>query len=252
MMPLSLFRIPRFLAPNLLTFLLYGALGGALYVIPFYLIQVRHYAPAAAGAAFLPLILIMFLFSARIGGLVPRFGERFLLCSGAALAGTGFAAFALLDGQHGYARAVLPPVLILGFGMALCVAPLTNAVISSVPKTQTGIASAVNNALSRLGGLIAVSLLALVLAHGFVATLTARLASSSLPPEARQQMLSNQAHLHDIPIPSGLTQAQRAQAALLLDQSFLAGFQAVMLACAVSACCGGLAALLLLRKNVAN
>ena len=252
MMPLSLFRIPRFLAPNLLTFLLYGALGGALYVIPFYLIQVRHYAPAAAGAAFLPLILIMFLFSARIGGLVPRFGERFLLCSGAALAGTGFAAFALLDGQHGYVRAVLPPVLILGFGMALCVAPLTNAVISSVPKTQTGIASAVNNALSRLGGLIAVSLLALVLAHGFVATLTARLASSSLPPEARQQMLSNQAHLHDIPIPSGLTQAQRAQAALLLDQSFLAGFQAVMLACAVSACCGGLAALLLLRKNVAN
>ncbi len=66
MMPLSLFRVPRFLAPNLLTFLLYGALGGALYVIPFYLIQVRHYPPAAAGAVFLPLILIMFLFSARI------------------------------------------------------------------------------------------------------------------------------------------------------------------------------------------
>jgi hypothetical protein len=187
-----------------------------------------------------------------VGALVPRLGERFLLCSGAALAGIGFAPFALLDGQQGYAFSVLPPVLILGFGMALCVAPLTNAVMSSVPQTQTGIASAVNNALSRLGGLIAVSLLALVLAHGFVATLTVRLAGSSLPPEARQQMLANQAHLHDIPIPSDLTQAQRAQAALLLDQAFLAGFRSVMLACAVSAWCGGLAAFLLLRKNVAN
>ena len=84
MMPLSLFRIPRFLAPNLLTFLLYGALGGSLYVIPFYLIQVRHYPPAAAGAVFLPLILLMFLFSARVGALVPRVGERLLLCAGAA------------------------------------------------------------------------------------------------------------------------------------------------------------------------
>ncbi len=129
-------------------------------------------------------------------------------------------------------------MLILGFGMSLCVAPLTNAVISSVPQTQTGIASAVNN----------VSLLALVPArcHTDHATLFLRwwrLAGSGLPPEARQQMLANQAHLHDIPIPSHLTQAQRAQAALLLDQAFLAGFRSVMLACAVSAWCGGLVAL---------
>lgn len=82
MMPLSLFRVPRFLAPNVLTFLLYGALGGTLYVIPFYLIQVRHYPPPAAGAVFLPLILMMFLFSARVGALVPRVGERLLLCLG--------------------------------------------------------------------------------------------------------------------------------------------------------------------------
>ena len=82
MMPLSLFRIRRFLAANLLTFLLYGALGGSLYVIPFYLIQVRHYPPAAAGAVFLPLIVLMFLFSARVGALVPRLGERFLCVPG--------------------------------------------------------------------------------------------------------------------------------------------------------------------------
>ncbi len=249
MMPLSLFRIPRFLAPNLLTFLLYGALMGTLYVIPFYLIQVRHYPPAVAGAAFLPMILLMFLFSSRVGALVPRFGERVLLCAGAALAGTGFAAFAWLDTLHGYALSVLPPVLILGCGMTLCVAPLTNAVISSVPETQTGIASAVNNALSRLGGLLAVSLLALLLAHGFAASLSMQLAHSSLPVEVRDQMLANRARLHDIPIPTSLTQPQRAQATLVLDQAFLAGFRSVTLACAISAWCGGLAVLLLLPKT---
>jgi EmrB/QacA subfamily drug resistance transporter len=249
MMPLSLFRIPRFLAPNLLTFLLYGALGGTLYVLPFYLIQVRHYAPAAAGAAFLPLIVLMFLFSARVGALVPRVGERTLMSGGALLAGAGFAAFALLDGLRGYALSVMPAVLILGCGMTLCVAPLTNAVMSSVPQSQTGIASAVNNALSRLAWLVAVSLLALVLAHGFVASLSVQLAHSSLPVEVRERMLQGRARLHDIPIPGGLTPAQHAEAASLLDGAFLAGFRSVMLACAVSAWAGGLAVLLLLPKD---
>jgi EmrB/QacA subfamily drug resistance transporter len=246
MMPLSLFRIPRFLAANLLTLLVYGALGGSLYVIPFYLIQVRHYLPAAAGAVFMPLIVLMFLFSARVGALVPRFGERFLLSLGAALAGAGFAAFAWLDTLHAYFLSVLPPVVILGCGMTLCVAPLTSAVMSSVEENQTGIASAVNNALSRLAGLVAVSLLALLLAHGFVASLTAQLAHSGLPAEVQAQFLNNRARLHDIPIPAGLPPGQRVQAAALLDAAFLAGFRLVMMACAISSWSGALAVLLLL------
>ena len=249
MMPLTLFRIPRFLAPNLLTFLLYGALGGALYVIPFYMIQVRHYAPAAAGAVFVPLILLMFLFSARVGALVPRIGERLLMCAGAAFAGTGFAAFAWLAPLHGYALSVLPPVLLLGCGMTLCVAPLTNAVMSSVPPTQTGIASAVNNAISRLAALLAVSLLALVLTHRFVATLGTQLAHSNLPVNAQQQMWANRARLHDIPLSPGLTPGQHEQAARLLDQAFLAGFRSVMWVCAFGAWAGGVAVLLLLPRS---
>jgi hypothetical protein len=248
MMPLALFRIPRFLAANLLTFLLYGALGGSLYVIPFYLIQVRHYLPAEAGAVFMPLIVLMFLFSARVGALVPRFGERFLLSLGAALAGAGFAAFAWLDTVHGYFLSVFPPVLILGCGMTLCVAPLTFAVMSSVAENQTGIASAVNNALSRLAGLVAVSLLALLLVHGFVASLTAQLAHSGLPAEVQAQFLNNRARLHDIPIPAGLAPGQRRQAAALLDSAFLAGFRLVMLACAISSWSGALAVMLLLPR----
>jgi hypothetical protein len=195
---------------------------------------------------------MMFLFSARVGAMVPRVGERLLLCLGAALAGTGFAAFAWLDAKPGYALSILAPVLLLGCGMTLCVAPLTNAVMSSVPPTQTGIASAVNNALSRLAGLLAVSLLALVLAHGFASSLNEQLAHSTLPSEVRGQMLADHARLHDIPIPLGLTQPQRVQAAHVLDQAFLAGFHSVTLACAFSAWAGGLAVLLLLPRNPAE
>jgi len=125
--------------------------------------------------------------------------------------------------------------------------------MSSVPPTQTGIASAVNNAVSRLASLLAVSVLALVLAHGFVATLRTLLAHSTLPVQAQQQMWANRARLHDIPLSPALSPVQRNQAARLLDQAFLAGFRSVMLVCAFSAWGGGVAVLLLLpgrlRKN---
>jgi hypothetical protein len=249
MIPLSLFAIPRFLAANLLTFLLYGALNGALYVIPFYLIQVRHYAPAAAGAVFLPLIALMFFFSARVGALIPKVGERVLMMAGSAFAGAGFAAFALLDSLHGYVSSVLPGVLLLGVGITLAVAPLTNAVMSSVPQSDTGVASAVNNAISRLAGLLAVSVLALVLAHGFAANLRAQLRQSTLAVEARDQLIANRSRLRDTPIPASLTRQQQIEAASLLDHAFLSGFRLVMLACAAAAWSGALAVLVLLRKR---
>ena len=249
MMPLVLFRNRRFLAANLLTLLLYGALGGALYVIPFYLIQVRHYAPAEAGAVFLPLIALMFLFSARVGGLVPRLGERLLLGAGAGLAGAGFAALGLMDELHGYVSAVLPGVLLLGAGMTLAVAPLTTTVMSSVPENETGIASAVNNAVSRLAGLVAVSLLGLLLAQGFSASFERQMERSGLPAEARQQMLANQARLHDTPVPAGLTEEQREAAGRALDEAFLAGFREVALVCAAGAWVGALTVGWLLRGS---
>jgi hypothetical protein len=252
MMPLSLFRIPRFLAPNLLTFLLYGALYGALYVIPFYVIQVRHYAPAEAGAVFLPMVAMMFFFSARVGARAARVGERRLLAGGATLAGVGFLLFAALSGAGSYWRSLLPGVLLLGIGMTLAVAPLTTAVMSSVAESQTGIASAVNNALSRLAGLVAVSVLVFVLAHGFGSRLAKELGKSNLPASAQQQMTAQQARLHDTPIPSGLSEQQHAQAAGMLDRAFFAGYRAVMLWCAVAAWLGALAVVVLLRRRIAS
>ncbi|HEY3988233.1 MAG TPA: MFS transporter [Acidobacteriaceae bacterium] len=249
MMPLSLFRIPRFLAPNLLTFLLYGALYGGLFVIPFYVIQVRQYPPAKAGAVFLPAIVIMFFFSARVGAMAARVGERRLLAGGAACAGVGFLLLAALSDAGGYWRSLLPGVLLLGVGMTLAMAPLTTAVMSSVDESRTGIASAVNNALSRLGGLLAVSVLVFVLAHGFASRLGDDLGKSNLPVAARQEMTAQQARLHDTPIPSGLSEQQRAEAARMLDRAFLAGYRNVMFWCAVSAWLGGLAVVVLLRRS---
>jgi EmrB/QacA subfamily drug resistance transporter len=247
MMPLSLFRIPRFLAPNLLTLLLYGALGGALYVIPFYVIQVRHYRPAGAGAVFLPLVAMMFFFSAKVGGLVAQVGERRLLTAGAALSGAGFCALAVLANHGSYIYGVLPGVLLVGAGLTLAVAPLTTAVMSSVPEAETGIASAVNNALSRLAGLVAVSLLAFVLAHGFRIRLETELRHSALQPEARAAMMAGSARLHETPIPDGLSAEQRTAAVAMLDGAFVAGFRSVMMWCAVSCWIGAVVVWGLLR-----
>jgi EmrB/QacA subfamily drug resistance transporter len=251
MMPLSLFRIPRFLAANLLTFLMYGALGGGLYLTPFYVIQVRHYAPAEAGAVFLPLVAMMFFFSARVGGVAERTGERLWLVGGALCAGAGFCLFALLSAEGAYWRSLLPGVLLLGVGLTLGVAPLTTAVMSSVPEAKTGVASAVNNALSRLAGLVAVSVLVFVLAHGFSSRFGHELERSSLPVAARQQMSAQQARLHDTPIPDGVTQAQHAEAAGMLDRSFFAGYRTAMLWCAAGCWLGALAVVVLLRRRQA-
>lgn len=249
MMPLSLFRIPRFLAANLLTFLLYSALYGALFVIPFYVIQVRHYAPAEAGAVFLPMVAMMFFFSARVGGVAEKTGERWWLAGGALCAGVGFCLLAILSAEGAYWRSLLPGVLLLGAGLTLAVAPLTTAVMSSVPQEKTGVASAVNNALSRLAGLVAVSVLVFVLAHGFSSRLGHELERSSLPMAARQQMRAEQARLRETPIPAGLTQAQHAEAAGMLDRSFFAGYRAVMLSCAAASWLGALAVVVLLRRR---
>jgi hypothetical protein len=249
MMPLSLFRIRRFLAANLLTFLLYSALYGAMFVIPFYVIQVRHYPPVKAGAVFLPLIAMMFFFSARVGAMAARVGERWLLSAGGLCAGAGFCLFAALSGRGDYWRGLLPGVLLLGAGVTLAVAPLTTAVMSSVPPEKTGVASAVNNALSRLAGLVSVSVLMFVLAHGFRSRLGDELARSNLPAAAQHAMTAAEARLHDTPIPVGLAEAQRAEVAGMLDRAFLVGFRTAMLCCAASCWAGALAVLVLLRRR---
>lgn len=162
MLPLILFASRNFTGANLYTFLLYAALGGSLYFLPFVLINVHHYTPAAAGAVFLPFIVIMFFSSRWSGGLVARIGPRLPLIVGAVLAAMGFIAYALPGSGGSYWLTFFPASVILGCGGALFVAPLTTTVMDSVSVEHSGLASGVNNAVARTAGLIAIAALGVV------------------------------------------------------------------------------------------
>ncbi len=182
LVPLDLFRSRTFSGVNLLTLLLYAALGAAFFVLPFDLIQVRGYSATLAGAVFLPFTIVMGVLSRWSGGLADRFGARLPLTIGPAIAAIGFALLAVSPGQS-YWTAFLLPITVLGFGMAVSVAPLTMTVINAVPKHRSGVASGINNAAARVAGLLAVAIFGAVALADYNRALDQRVAT--LPIEAR-------------------------------------------------------------------
>lgn len=165
MTPLVLFASRTFTGLSLLTLFLYAALGGLLVLLPYVLIRDLGYSATAAGAAILPFPLVMGLLSRVVGGaLSERFGARVLLVAGSCLVATGFLFFTRVPATDvAYWQHLFPPLLILALGMAASVAPLTTAVLNSAGERYTGVASGINNAISRIAGLIATALLGLVL-----------------------------------------------------------------------------------------
>lgn len=169
MMPLGLFRSSVFSGINLLTLLLYFALSGAMFFLPYDLIRVQGFSATMAGAAMLPFAVVMGLFSGFAGKLADRFGARLSLSVGPVLAGVGLALLALPGPGAGYVDGPLAGMTMMAVGMTLAVGPLTAAVMGAVEPGHTGIASGVNNAVARVAGLLAVALLGVVLSAVFVA-----------------------------------------------------------------------------------
>lgn len=159
LVPPGLFRSRQFSGTNAVTFLVYGGLGGALFLLPIELQQAAGYGPLAAGTALLPLTVVMLLFSARSGELAARIGPRLQLTVGPVLAGAGLVLLMRVGPGSGYLADVLPGVLVLGAGLAVMVAPLTAGVLAAAPGAYAGVASAVNNAVARAAGLAAVTVL---------------------------------------------------------------------------------------------
>jgi EmrB/QacA subfamily drug resistance transporter len=159
MLPPAIFRVRRFTVTNAVTFVVYGALGGVLFLLPVQLQVVDGYSPVAAGIALLPLTLIMLGLSARSGRLAARIGPRLQMSVGPLGIGLGLALLGRAATDTGYATGVLPGMVVLGLGLATTVAPLTATALGSLPEGRAGLASAVNNDVARLGGLVAVAVL---------------------------------------------------------------------------------------------
>ncbi len=249
MLPLDLFRSPTFAGTNLLTLLLYSALGGALFFFPFNLVQIQGYSATGAGAAFVPIIVIIFLLSRWSGGLVDRFGARPPLIVGPLVAGAGFALFARPDVGGSYWVTYFPAVVVLGIGMAVSVAPLTTAVMGAVGRERAGIASGVNNAVSRVASLLAVAVLGVVLVAVFRARLAAGVAAAGVPPDVRALIEAQEVHVGAIDLPHALDPATAETVTGVVREAFVAGFRAVMWVAAALAAASAVVAGVMIREQ---
>jgi EmrB/QacA subfamily drug resistance transporter len=235
MVPLGLFEIRTFAAANLLTLFLYAALAGLFFFFPFELIQARGYSPAAAGMAALPLVVIMSVLSRRTGMLADRHGPRPFLIAGPAIAAIGFVLFAVLPASGSYAVSVLPPLCVLGLGMAITVAPLTAAVLNSVGRDDTGAASGINNAVARVAGLLAIAVFGIAAAGTFNRALDRRLDAAKVSPETRRVLEPERARLGAMKAPRGVPAEEASAIEEAVPASLDAAFREVAWICAALA-----------------
>jgi MFS family permease len=235
MLPLALFRSRAFSAANALTLFLYAALGGGLFFLPMNLIQVQGYSATAAGAATLPLVVIMFLLSRWSGALIDRIGARLPLIFGPLTCAAGFALFMLPAVGGSYWTTFFPAAVVLGLGLALTVAPLTTTVMNAVERSHAGVASGINNAVSDTAGLLAIAVFGLVMSHAFERDLERRFASANVPPAIRAEVDAQRSRLAALPIPASVDAATQATLKSAVSASFVTGFRLVMLICATLA-----------------
>jgi EmrB/QacA subfamily drug resistance transporter len=231
MVPLKLFESRRFSGANLLTLFLYAAIGIFFFLFPLNLIQVQRYSPTKAGTAILPFILLMFLLSRWAGGLVTRYGAKGPLILGPLIAATGFALFALPSVGDSYWKSFFPPLVILGLGLTVTVAPLTTVVMNSVNEDRVGTASGINNAVARVAGVLAIAALGIVMVKAFGFDLDRRLASLALPSNILQELQTNETKLAGLQAPAGLDPIASASMRESVREAFVYGFRIVILIC---------------------
>lgn len=241
MVPLPLFRSSDFSGANLLTLFLYTGLNGVLFFLPLNLIQIQGYSSTAAGASLLPFIVLMFVLSRWSGGLVARYGARLPLIAGPLFAAFGFTLLARPGVGGSYWTTIFPAMLVLGFGMAVSVAPLTTVVMGAVPQEQVGVASGINNAVSRVAGLLAIALLGFILISVFNRELDRKLQALALAPAERIAIDAHRQQLAAI-------QSRSLPAKQAIAESFLAGYRTVAFVAAGLALVSSLSAAILIGR----
>ena len=240
MVPLSLFKDRTFAGTNLLTLFLYSALSGALYFVPFNLIQVQGYSPTAAGAVLVPTTVLVFILSQRAEGLMKRCGAALLLAIGPAVGALGFALFARPFIGGSYWTTFFPAAAVLGVGLGLTVAPLTTSVMNAVPAANVGVASGVNNAVARTAGVLGLAVTAVIAAHVFGPSLDARVAALHLPASVARDLARQHIDLAATTVPRSLDPARIKLVQHAIGASFVESFRVVMLTAAGLAIASGI------------
>ena len=244
MMPLDVFKNRAFSGANLYTLFLYAALGGSLFFVPFYLQNVQGYTPVAAGGALLPFIAIMFSLSRWSGGLVATIGARTPMVLGALVEASGFVAFAFAASDRPYWVSVFPAACLLGAGGALFVAPLTTLVMDSVSGDRSGVASGINNAVSRVAGLLAIAGIGIILIGSFYRNLDRDVARLHVSPATAAALAAERGQLPQQVVPARVVSAERAKVRMILREAYTDGFRAAMFSSALLCAVAGILALL--------
>ena len=249
MMPLELFRSRNFAAANAFTLLLYFALVGTLFFLPFNLIWVQGYSATAAGAAIVPTFVLMTFISRYTGGLTDRYGPRVPLVLGPAVTAVGFVLFAVPDIGGSYWTTFFPATVVLGVGLSVVVPAVTTVALNSVDVGRSGLASAINNTFSQTAGLLAVAVLGVLMFSVFGGALDARLENLDLPVEARQYLEGEKAKLGGAEVPEALAKRPAAAVERAIDGAFVSGYRVVMFVIAGMALASALSAALLIKSK---
>ncbi len=232
LVPPELFKSRSFLGANLLTLVLYAAIGIFFFLFPTNLIRLHGYSATAAGAAALPMILLMFFLSPWSGSLVSRVGGKVPLTGGPLIVAAAFTLFAFLPAGASYWTTIFPSFLILGFGMTVTVAPLTTVMMASVEQNHAGAASGINNAVARVAGVLAIAVFGLVMVNAFGSSLDRGLAKISLNQNTVHDIQAKKIELAAIETPRELDSESAAAVQRAIFAAFDHGLRIVLVCCA--------------------
>ena len=241
MLPLSLFRRRNFSAGNVETFSMYAGLSILFFFLVLFLQQIGGYSPLKSGLAILPTTLVMFVLSKRFGALADRYGPRFFMGAGPLIAACGLLLFQRVGIKVDYVSEVLPGLLVFSLGLSMTVAPLTAAVLAGVETDQAGIASAVNNAVARVAGLLGTAAVGAAVAAAFVSHLDSQLAGRPLGPRAQAAVAEAKKLPLGRPDTKGLPPAQARAVTAAAENASLESFHLGMGIAALLVALGGIA-----------
>ena len=228
MMTLQLFRSRSFSAANVITFLMYATMGGALFFVPFNLIQVQGYTATGAGAAWIPFVILIFILSRWAGGLASKHGGRIPLAIGGTIIAIGYVLFAIPGIGGSYWSTYFPAIFVLGLGAGFSAAPLSTVVMESVDVKQSGLASGINNAVSRISGLLAIAVLGIFALQTFNKGLDRRIIDIGMTPDAIEYLDTQRIKLAAAEVPPGLSPKSSLELKRAISESFVDAFRVIM------------------------